>query len=100
MLDLTKIPRRYFEIKLKDERIINVECPKLKVFRKIIEITEGGKDTIEELSEALAMALNKNKEGVKITSDYIEDSFDYDDIVEVLTQYFDWVKNLKSLPNL
>ena len=36
MYDMTKIQPRYFDIKLKNRKILNIEPPKLKVLKKII----------------------------------------------------------------
>ena len=40
MYDMTKLKTRYFDIKLKNRKILNLEPPKLKVLRKIASLSE------------------------------------------------------------
>ena len=40
MLDLTIYKQRYYQIKLSDNDIINVEPPKRKQLKKILELTK------------------------------------------------------------
>lgn len=40
MYDMTKLKTRYFDIKLKNGKILNIEPPKLKVLKKIAALSE------------------------------------------------------------
>ncbi len=73
MYDMTKLKTRYFDIKLRTGKILNIEPPKLKVLKKIAALSEvkdtddlGEKD-IENLTEAVALALSKNRQNFKIS---------------------------------
>lgn len=99
MFDMNQISKRYWDVKLKDGQFLSVECPKLKTLRKITDLSKDKENIVGNLSEALAMALNKNKQGTEISADYIEETFDFDDINSLLTSYFEWVKGVKNNPN-
>lgn len=105
MYDMSKLKKRYFDIKLKNGRVINIETPKLKVLKKISslsKIQDSGKLTDEEindLSEAVVLALNKNKQGYKITSKTIEEEWNIEEIMDFLNNYFEWVNDNMSSKN-
>jgi hypothetical protein len=99
MFDMNQINKRYWDVKFTNGLFLSVECPKLKTLRKITELTKSKENAIESLAEALSMALSKNKQGKTITSDFIEENFNIDDINNILLNYIDWVKNVKNSPN-
>lgn len=98
MLDISTINRRYFSIKIND-LTLEVEPPKLKVLRKIVDLSKNrGDNAIEELSEAVKMLLSKNKAGYKVSDDIIGD-LDLDQLIEILNEYFKWIAEVRSSPN-
>ena len=101
MYDMTSINKRFWDIKFTNGQILSVECPKLKTLRKITDLTkdQDKENLLENLSNALSLALSKNKQGESITADFVEDNFDIDDITNILTNYFEWVKGVKNCPN-
>lgn len=105
MYDMTKLKTRYFDIKLQNGKILNIEPPKLKVLKKIAALSEvkdtgelGEKD-IENLTEAIALALSKNRQNFKITKEQVEDNYDIDGIMDLLNNYFDWVNSIQNSKN-
>lgn len=105
MYDMTKLKTRYFDIKLKNGKILNVEPPKLKVLKKVAALSEvkntenlGEKD-IENLTEAISIALSKNRQNFKITIEQVEENYDIDEIVDLLNNYFDWVNSIQNSKN-
>jgi len=99
MFDMKNINKRYWDVKFTNGLFLSVECPKLKTLRKITDLTKDRENIVENLCGALALALSKNKQGKKITSDFIEENMDIDDINSLLTSYFEWIKCVKSDPN-
>lgn len=106
MFDMNSINKRYWDVTIRydtksgeKEIVLNVECPKLAVLRKITELTKDQDNLISNLSEALSMAFSKNKQNKAISADFIEDNFDIDDINNLLLSYFNWVKDVKQSPN-
>lgn len=105
MYDMAKLKTRYFDIKLRTGKILNIEPPKLKVLKKIAALSEvknteelGEKD-IENLTEAVALALSKNRQNFKITRDQVENEYDIDEIMDLLNNYFDWVNSIQNSKN-
>lgn len=104
MYDMTKLKTRYFDIKLKNGRILNIEPPKMKVLKKISVLSEikeedlTGSD-ITNLLEAVSLALSKNKQGVKISAEKVEEEYDIFELVEFLIAYFNWVNQIQESKN-
>lgn len=108
MFDINLVNKRYFEVKLHetddDGNIINsinveVEPPILKVLKKITSISKSKQNNeLEELTEAIQMILNKNKQKSKVPEKYI-DELDIDQMNELLTSYFNWLNKAKNSPN-
>ena len=105
MYDMSSLVKRYFSITLDDGRKLELEPPKLKVLKKISQLsklTNGAELTVEDiesLSTAIALSLSKNKSNVKITSDEVEELFDIDDMYDFLTKYFGWVSEIQNSKN-
>lgn len=107
MYDMSTLVKRYFTITLDDGRTLELEPPKLKVLKKISQLSKltGASDgeltveDIESLSSAIALSLSKNKSNVNITPDEVEDMFDIDGMYDFLTKYFGWVSEIQSSKN-
>lgn len=105
MYDMTKFRTRYFNMKLKNGRIIDIEPPKMKVLKKISALSETkdsedlSENDIANLTEAVALALNKNKQGYKVTANNVEEDYDILEIVDFLTAYFKWVNSIQNSKN-
>ena len=105
MYDMSVLVKRYFTITLDDGRTLELEPPKLKVLKKISQLSkltnsnELTVEDIENLSTAIALSLSKNKSNVKITSDEVEDMFDIDGMYDFLTKYFGWVSEIQNSKN-
>lgn len=105
MYDMTKLKTRYFDIKLKNGKILNIEPPKLKVLRKIASLSEVKttgeltENDMKNLTEAVSLSLSKNKQNYKVTMDKVEDNFDIDEMVDFMQNYFDWVNSIQNSKN-
>lgn len=81
MLDLTVYKSRYYEVKISESEIIHVEPPKRKQLKKILSLTKNMKaesldeTDIDNLYEAVTLAINKNKENKQYSQDTIDDIF-------------------------
>lgn len=105
MFDIKSVNKRYFELKLSmdtdkgDKTIkLKVEPPKLKVIKLITSITKSKDNTLEDLAQAIKMILDKNKDGVKVPIEYIEE-LDMDQMNSLLTSYFKWLQENKNSKN-
>lgn len=105
MYDMTKFKPRYFTMKLKNNRILDLEPPKMKILKRIASLSEvknndelSEKD-INNLTEAVSLALSKNKQGYKISQDKVDDEYDILEIVDFLNYYFEWVNSIQNSKN-
>lgn len=103
MYDMTKLKVRYFTMKLKNGKVLELEPPKIKVLKKIASLSEVGNNLKEEdinkLAEAVALAINKNKQNYKISVDRVIEDFDIGDIIDFLNNYFNWVEKIQDSKN-
>ncbi|WP_291634541.1 hypothetical protein [Clostridium sp.] len=114
MFDINSVNKRYWDIKLNvtiekivdDKEIeedvelnLQVEPPKLKALKKITSLSKvRDEDAIEDLSEAVRMILNKNKNKTKV-SDEVMNELDLDQLSAILTSYFEWLGKEKISKN-
>jgi hypothetical protein len=97
MLDLTIYKSRYYPVKISENEIINVEPPKRKQLKKILELTKNMKsesldeNDIDNLYEAITIAINKNKENKILSSDKIDDIFSLNALYAFFEGYYTWV---------
>lgn len=112
MFDMTKIKVKHFNVKFRNGLFLSVEPPKIKVLKKIMGLStnklgkkdkENKKDFTAEdfhkLSEALAMALTRNKQQKKITAEFIDEEMNIDEMIDLLTAYFEWVGEIQNSKN-
>jgi len=106
MFDMRQLNVRYFEVRLQNGMRLDVEPPKLKVLKTISEmakierevITNEG-DVFTRLAEAISKALSKNKQQKKITTEFVLDTMNIDEMQGLLKAYFDWVGNIQYSKN-
>jgi hypothetical protein len=99
MFDISLVSKRYFEVKFENGLSLKVEPPKLGVIKKITALSKTrNEDAMDDLAEAVKMILSKNKNGYKVTDEII-DEIDFDQLNEILTEYFEWLAKTKNTPN-
>lgn len=97
MLDLSVYKTRYYQVKLDESIIVNIEPPKRKQLKKILSLTKSVNDNkfseedIDSLYEAAEIALSKNKENKSFTADEIEGYLDLGALVVFFDGYYSWV---------
>lgn len=105
MYDMTKIKERYWLIKLRTGRVLNIEVPKLKVLKRITKLSKVAdtnnmtEEDMENLISALSIALSRNKEQFKVSEQWIEENININDVQDILNKYFEWVSNIQNLKN-
>lgn len=105
MYDMTRLQTRYFDTKLKNGKILNIEPPKLKVLKKIAALSniknteELSENDIDNLIEAISLALSKNKQNYKVSVDFVEENYDIDEIMDFMNNYFGWVEEIQKSKN-
>ncbi|MBR0575681.1 hypothetical protein KCG48_04915 [Proteiniclasticum sp. BAD-10] len=106
MFDMRQLNIRYFEVTLSNGLRLSVEPPKLKVLKSISDMAKIDKESMKEesdvfeaLAEAVSRALSKNKQGKKITVDFVLDTMNIDEMQELLKAYFTWVGEIRNSKN-
>jgi hypothetical protein len=98
MFDTSLVNKRYFDITIEGVQL-QVEPPKLKTLKKITSLSKVKKeDSIEELTEAVKMMLNKNKDNYTVSDELVEE-LDFDQLTSILTSFFEWLNNTKNSKN-
>lgn len=103
MFDMTQYIPRYFKIKLKNGKTLEVEPPKLKILKKILKLSNV-KDNMTEkdfdnIILAVSMAISKNKQNYKVKTDWLEDNHNIDELQDLLINYFNWVDEIENSKN-
>ena len=97
MLDLTIYKSRYYQVKINETEIINLESPKRKQLKNILLLTKNlnkenlSDDDKDKIYEALVMAFNKNKEGKVFTIDTIDEIVPLNALYAFFEGYYTWV---------
>lgn len=97
MLDLTIYKSKYYPVKLSETETINVEPPKRKQLKKILSLTKNMKaesldeNDIDNLYEAITLAINKNKENKNFSQEDIDDIFSLNALYVFFDGYYTWV---------
>lgn len=106
MYDMTNLITRYFTIKFRNGLQLDVEPPKLKALKKILKVANvninnltDAENVFEDITEALTIALSKNKQNRKVTVDEIDDWLDIDEIIDLLNNYVEWIETINSSKN-
>jgi hypothetical protein len=112
MFDISTVSKRYFGIKLtvtdnKDRTHsveLEVEPPKIGALKKLMAVGKAASkddkssETMDDLANAVRDMLSKNKAGYVVPMEYI-DALDFDELVQILDAYFNWLGNEKSSKN-
>ncbi len=104
MYDMTKLIPRYFNLRLKNNKVIDVEPPKLKVLKKIMKLAKNNTEDVsmEDYSNiilATSMALSKNKQNYNVSIEWLEDNHNLDELMDLLQHYFEWVDEIYASKN-
>ena len=87
---------RWYDVRLKDGRVLHLEPPSLATLRKIEQL-DGSVDTLAETTAAI---LSKNKKGTKVTPDEVCRTMTFEECDGLLTAYMQWVNGEReSDPN-
>lgn len=100
-LNFTKVQKSYLPVTFADEKktTILVGTPTKAIMDELTvlytNIEELGEDAAsnntEELFEACAKIMSRNKTGVKISRDFLEQVFDYEDIIIFFRAYMEFI---------
>lgn len=103
MFDVSKIMKRYFDIRLTVENEdgqtdiveLQVEPPTVKQLRKLTSITVQSSSAMTDLRDAVRDILSKNKTGYKVPDGYV-DGLNLDQLKGIMKAYMTWVAEEKG----
>lgn len=108
-LNFNNIKKEYLTITLPDEKrtVLLVGTPNKGLLKELTEIKsaieqygdEMSEEAIDNLFYICARLLSRNKGGVEITREYIEDLFDIEDVLIFVHAYLDFIAELANSKN-
>lgn len=108
VLDFTKRKKEYLTVKLDDPKktVLMIGTPTKSILEDFMYLNakveeEGGAsgELVDDLYEICAKIMSFNKGGLKITSDYLSEFFDIEDIMVFFNAYMDYMNTLTNSKN-
>ena len=105
MLDYTKKPKKFLEIKLLDGKIVKIGAPKKKLFTRLAALEsmlkeEGTPETMyDEILTTAAEVLSNNPEQEVCTPEVVDGLMDVEDMALLLREYALFAGGLTKAPN-
>lgn len=103
--DFNTVKRSFLTVTLKDGRKLLVKMPMKKTFEKMSAIqtidTENMSidDVMDTLGELVAEIISHNLKNEKVTTKYITDNYDTEEMQAFLDGYMEFVSGVKKDPN-
>ena len=103
--DFNKINRSFFTVTLTDGKKLLVKMPKKGTFGKLAAVQDMDTDNMtmddamDTLGAIVAEALSNNLQGEKITTEYITDQYDVEEMSEFVDNYMAFVNGASKNPN-
>ena len=108
-LNFNKITKKYFTVTLPDEKSTTIlvamptkallrELTGLKIDANIVNDNDG-LGALDEIYHICARLMSRNKVNVKITKEYLEEIFDFEDILIFLKEDMGFISEAISVKN-
>lgn len=102
--DFNKIKRTFFNVTLKDGRKLVVKMPMKKTFEKVSALQEMDDETniddaLDTIGGLCAEILSHNMTGEKVTTEYMTDNYDLEEMQIFIEEYYNFTAGAKSNPN-
>ena len=109
-LNFNTVKKQYLPVTFADSKktTIFVGTPTKAVMSEIIDMessledirnNEANGETIDRLYDISAKIMSRNKGGVKITTEYLAENFDFEDIFIFFSAYVDFVTEITDAKN-
>lgn len=110
VLNFNNVKKRYLTVTLPDEqkttlmigtptKAIMDELILLKSGIETLEEDETNTEALDDLYSACAKIMSRNKGGVKITTEFLSELFDFEDILLFFNTYMNFLSELTSSKN-
>lgn len=102
--DFNKIKRTFFNVTLKDGRKLVVKMPMKKTFEKVSALQEMDDETniddaLDTISGLCAEILSHNMTGEKVTTEYMTENYDLEEMQIFIEEYYNFTAGVKNNPN-
>ena len=103
-LNFNTAKKTFMTVTLTDGTVLLVGTPTKKIFDELISIQDNTNasndaDSLNALYDICALVLSRNKAGKVITREYLEETFDIEDIITLFRAYVEFVKLIKNVKN-
>lgn len=109
-LNFNNVKKRYLTVTLADEnkttlmigtptKAIMDDLILLQSSLETIQEDETNVDATDDLYLACAKVMSRNKGGVKVTKEFLENLFDFEDIMIFFTAYMDFISEVTDAKN-
>lgn len=108
-LDFNKVKKKYLTVTLADEKktILMIGTPTKAVMGELMELKtlledmsdDVSNEVMDDLYNACAKVMSRNKTGKTIEKEYLEQLFDFEDIVIFFDAYMDFISALSAEKN-
>ena len=105
-LNFNNVTKHYLNITFADEKAttIMVCMPTKSLLRELTDLkstitAENNIDSMDELYDICVKIMNRNRAGVTVTKEFLEDIFDFEDILIFLKEYMSFVGEVAGRKN-
>ena len=109
-LNFNNVKKQYLTITLADEKktILFIGMPTKAIMDSLVLLQESfdaltddetNVEATNDLYEACATVMSRNKAGIKITTEYLSELFDFEDIMLFFNAYMDFVSEISASKN-
>ena len=110
-LDFNKVKKQYLTVTLADEKetTLIIGTPTKAVMNDVLALQEAldgydgegtmSADAMDDLYRACARCMSRNKQGVHISPEFLEEIFDFEDIIIFFNAYVDFIGDIANEKN-
>lgn len=109
-LNFNNVKKQYLTVTLADDAktTLMIGTPTKAIMDDLVAIQDSFRDiqedeanaeAVEDLYRACARVMSRNKGGIEITTDFLEELFDFEDILIFFNAYMDFVGELGNSKN-
>lgn len=107
-IDFTARKKPYINVKLADDTVLMIGTPTKAVMNDLLSLKssletvgegENTEEAINDLYDACARVMSRNKTGKKITAEYLADLMDLEDIMYFFNAYMEFVVEVADAKN-
>lgn len=106
-LDFNSIKKKYLTVTLadKDKTVLRIGTPTKAVLDSLLNMKDSisdeslTDDAIDDLYEICAKIMSRNKDGKVITTEIVQELFDFEDIIFFIRAYTDFISEVSGAKN-